>query len=261
MTPSSRRTPAVLLSLAAAAFAVWSVVLLISPGGPTMLEWTILVIAVVLLVAGLASLRSTDPARATFIRWLLTGFAVFGAVVVIGLAADDNSSRTWFRLGWAALVVGLITSLAAWWSARRVGRSGLVVGGVVGAIAIAAGAGISVNCDKTLQRSWCDPVYEQEEALAARVVLDGSLDRQGRAGGDTGAYMRAFFIDGADIEAVTTVPEPFGFETRPVQSIEVARGRYTATTGPDSNCQIDVKVEDVPAGNLATVLVACSSAD
>jgi hypothetical protein len=41
----------------------------------------------------------------------------------------------------------------------------------------------------------------------------------------------------------------------------VARGRYTATSGPDANCQIDVKVESIPAGNLQTLNVACISID
>jgi len=255
----SPRMPASLLAVTAAGFAVWAVVLVASPGGPIVFEWFILGVAAALSVLGLVSLKSADPHRVALIRWLLTGFAVYGAVVVIGLSADDTSSRTWFRLGWAALVIGLIASLWAWWTLPRVDLRLLVGGGVVGVIVIAAGAGITLNCDKTLQRSWCDPVYEQEEALAARIEVEGVEDRGGRAGGDTGAYLRAFLVPGTDIEAVTTVPEPFVFEERPVQSIEVARGRYTATSGPDSNCQVDVKVEEVPAGSLQTLIVSCIS--
>ena len=71
--------------------------------------------------------------------------------------------------------------------------------------------------------------------------------------------MRAFLITGIDIDAVTTAPEPFGFEERPIQSIEVSRGRYRADSGPDSNCQIDVRVEEIPAGNLETLIVSCVS--
>jgi len=255
----SQSTPATLLSLTAMGFSAWAVVLVLSTGGSIILEWVILGVAVSLLVFGVVSLKSPDRRRPPVIRWLLTVFALFGAVVVIGLAADDTSSRTWFRLGWAALVVGLVTSLWAWSAAPRVDFPRLVAGGVVGVIVIGAGAGISLNCDKTLQRSWCDPVYEQEEALAARIVVDGVHDRSGRAGGDTGAYVRAFLITGVDIDAVTTVPEPFGFEERPIQSIEVSRGRYRADSGPDSNCQIDARVEEIPAGNLETLTVSCLS--
>lgn len=234
-------------------------VLIVSPGGPVALEWTILILATALVGFGLVSVRREDPNRATLIRWVLVAFALFGAVAVIGLTADNNSSRTWFRLGWAALVAGLLSSLAAWWSAPRARRGTVVAGGVVGIVVIAAGLGISANCDRTLQRSWCEPAFDQEEALAVRIDVEGQQDRSGRAGGDTGAYVRAFFIDGTDIEAVTTVPEPFVFEPRDIQSIEVSRGRYTAASGPDANCQIDVKIEEVPAGNLQTLTVSCSS--
>jgi hypothetical protein len=256
----SQHAPAALLALNAAGFAIWALVIIRSPGGSIVLEWIILIAAVALLVMGIVSLKVADRRRATLIRWVLTGFAIFGAAVVIGFTADDTSSRTWFRLGWAALLAGFVTAQAAWWTAPGVNRRSLLAGGVVGAIVIAAGAGIAINCDKTLQRSWCDPVYEQEEALAARLEVEGDQDRNGRAGGDTGAYVRAFVIVGTDIEAVTTVPEPFVFEERPLQSIEVARGRYTAGSGPYSNCQVDVKVEVVPAGNLETLNVACTSA-
>ena len=258
---SSGRLPSLLLVLAAAGFSAWSVLLVLTPGGSTFLEWVVLVIGVALLVFGVVSLQNSDPQRARVIRWLLTAFAIFGAVVVIGLTADDSSSRTWVRLGWAALLVGFVTSLAAWWDAPGSSRQAVIGGGVAGAIIIAAGVGITVNCDLTLQRSWCEPAFEQEETLAARFVVEGTPDRDGRAGGDTGAYIRSHLIEGTDIEAVTTAPEPFGFVKRPIQSTEEARGRFTAEDGPYANCQVDAKVESVPAGNLQTLSVSCSSSD
>ncbi|MGH8916342.1 MAG: hypothetical protein ACRDZM_17730 [Acidimicrobiia bacterium] len=251
-----QRLPAVLLAASAFGFLVWAVLLVAGPGGSIVLEWVILGVAGVLVLFGLASLRS-EEGRAQIARWLLTGFAVFGAVAVIGLTADDNSSRTWVRLGWAALLVGLVTAVAAWWGARRVNRNVVLAGGVVGLVVIAGGWGIAANCDKSLQRSWCEPAFEQEETLAMRVQVDGELHRSGRAGGDTGGYVRTHLTDGIDIESVTTAPAGFVFEERPVQSIEVARGRYTADSGPDANCQIDVKVESVPAGNLQSLVVTC----
>ncbi len=258
---SSGRLPSLLLVLAAAGFSAWGVILVLTPGGSRFLEWTVLVIAVALLIFGVVSLKSSDPQRARVIRWLLTAFAVFGAVVVIGLTADDSSSRTWVRLGWAALLVGFVTSLAAWWGAPGSSRRAVVGGGVVGGIIIAAGVGIAVNCDLTLQRSWCEPAFEQEESLAARFVVKGIPDRDGRAGGDTGAYIRSHFIEGTDIEGVTTAPEPFLFVERPIQSTEEARGRFTAADGPYANCQVDAKVESLPAGNVQTLSVSCGSTE
>lgn len=255
----TQRLPVILMSVTALSFLVWAILLILSPAGSTALEWTILGVSGALLVFGLLSLGADDPGRANVIRWALTGFAVFGAVAVIGLTADDTSSRTWVRLGWSALVAGLATSVTAWWSAPRVNRRTVITGGVVGLVVIAGGFGITTNCDMSLQRSWCDPAYEQEEALAARVDVDGDLQRSGRAGGDTGAFLRAFVIEDVAIEERTRVPDGFVYEERPLQSIEVARGRYTATSGPDSNCQIDVKVEIVPVGNLETITVSCTS--
>jgi hypothetical protein len=254
-----RRLPAALLSLTAIAFIGWAVVLMMSPAGSLALEWIILGVSAGLIVFGLVSLRSGDLQRVTLIRWFLTAFAVFGAVVVIGLSADNNSSRTWARLGWAALVAGFVTSLAAWWAAPRVNQRTVIAGGVVGLVVIAGGAGITANCDKSVQRSWCDHVYEQEDALAARIEVDGTLQRSGRAGGDTGAALRSYLIEGTAIQPVTEVPEGFVYVERPLQSIEVARGRYTAASGPDTHCQIDVKVETIPAGNLETLTVSCGT--
>jgi len=257
---NSERVPSLLLILAAAGFSAWAIVLVLTPGGSRLLEWAVLVIGVAFVCFGAVSLRRSNPQRARVIRWILTAFAAFGAAVVIGLTADDNSSRTWVRLGWAALLVGFVTSMAAWWGAPGSSRRGLIGGGVVGAIVIAAGAGITLNCDLTLQRSWCEPAFEQEETLAARFVVDGTPDRDGRAGGDTGAYIRSHFIESTNIEAVTTAPEPFGFEDRPIQSTEEARGRFTAAEGPYANCQVDARVESVPAGNLQTLSVSCAAA-
>ncbi len=254
-----QRLPALLMTIAAVGFLVWSVLLILGPGGPAVLEWTILAVSVVFLAFGVLSYRAATPQRATLIRWLLLVFALFGVVAVIGLTADDSSSRTWVRLGWGALIVGLATSFLAWWNAPRVDRRLVIAGGVVGAILLAGGAVITANCDTTLPRSWCEPAFEQEETLAARIAVEGVVNREGRAGGDTGAYVRAFLIEGTDIEAVTSVPDPFAFESRPIQSIEESRGRYTAPSGSDSNCQIDAKVETIPAGNLLTFNVSCSA--
>jgi hypothetical protein len=256
---SSRRFPAIVLSGVALGFLVWGILMVLGPAGPILLEWLILGISVVVLVFGLTSLRSDDGRRAQVIRWLLSGFAVFGAVAVIGLTADHNSSRTWVRLGWAALLAGTFTSVVVWWVAPRVSRRVVLGGGAVALVIIAGGAGITANCDKSLQRSWCDPIYEQEEIVSARIVVDGVLQRRGRAGGDTGARLTAYLIEGTAIEAVTFPPDGFVYEERPIQSTEVTRGRYTAQSGEDANCQIDVKVEVIPAGNMETITVSCTS--
>jgi hypothetical protein len=256
---SARRTPAILLAFTAFAFLLWGLLLIWSPGGSRILEWIQTGLAACLLVFAINSLRKEDPQRATLIRWLLTGFAVFGAMVVIGLTADETSSRTWVRLGWAALLAGTAASLIVWWAAPRVRRQSVIGGGVVALIIISAGVGITINCDLTVQRSWCDPTYDQEQALVEQVVVDGALQRAGRAGGSAGAALRSYLINGSQIVDVTNPPGEFAYEDRPIQSTETQRARFTAQSGGYSRCVIDVKLEEIPTGNLETVIVGCRS--
>lgn len=254
---SPHRLTALLLSLTAVGFLVWAVILVLTPGGASTLEWAQLVVSTGLLVYGVAAYLTPSSQQARRIRWILLGFAVFGVVVVIGLAADDNSSRTWARLGWAALVSGFVTSLIAWWNAPEVSRNIVIVGGVVGAVLIVAGVGITLNCDNSLQRSWCDPLFEEEQALVETITVDGTLQRSGRARGDNGAALMAYVITGGSIQDNTGTPEGFIYEERPIQSIEEQRGRYTTESGRSSHCRIDVKIEQIPAGRIETVMVTC----
>lgn len=128
---------------------------------------------------------------------------------------------------------------------------------MVAAVLIVAGLGITMNCDDSLQRSWCDPLFEEEQALVEVIVVEGDIQRTGRAGGDGGAALIAYAVSGDSIEDNTSAPEGFVFEERPIQSIEMARGRYTAESGPNSHCKIDVKIEQIPAGTIQTVMVSC----
>lgn len=254
-----QRLPAFVLAVTAAAFLIWALLLIWSPGGSIVLEWIQAILAAVFLVLAVVSVTNTDPQRATLIRWLLTGFGVFGAIVVIGLTADKTSSRTWVRLGWAALIAGSVTSLMAWWTFPRVRRQTVIIGGVAALIISAAGLGITLDCDLNVQRSWCDPTFEQEQALVEQVVVDGTLQRSGRAGGNAGAALRSYLINGSRILDVTKAPPGFTYEERPIQSIEAERGRYTTDSGRYANCVIDVKVEERTVGNLETITVGCLS--
>lgn len=260
---SSHRLPALLLAMTSAGFLVWAVILILNPGGAGPLEWVQLVISAVLLSYGVKGYLKPSAQEARRIRWILLGFAIFGVLVVIGLSIDDDASRTWARQGWAALVVGVIASVIAWWNAPDLSRNVVILGGVLGAVLIAAGASITLNCDDVLQRSWCDPLYEQEQALVETITVEGQLQRVGRAGGSGGPALMAYVVTSVSIEANTRPPGEFVYEERPIQSIEVQRGRYTTDSGPHSHCRIDVKIEQIPAGTIETVIVTCrgSSAD
>jgi hypothetical protein len=254
---TSQRFPGLLLCAAALGFTAWGLVLLNSPGGTFSIEWGQTIAAVVLLIVGLRAAVAPSPSRATAIRIIVSALGVFGALAIIGLTADNSSSRTWVRLGWAALVIGSVTAFLTWWAVPKFRRAA-VVGGVVAAVVIASGAGLTFRCNKALERSWCDPLFEHEQALVEQVQVDGVLQRVGRAGGNTGAALRSYLINGSHISDVTTPPASFEYEEVPIRSIEVERGRYTAAEGPDVGCTIDVKLERVSAGNLETVEVSCN---
>lgn len=231
-------------------------VLVVSPGGSHSIEWLQFAVSLATLTYAVVALRSDELRHNRRIRYLLLGFAVVGTVMVLGLGADQDSSRTYARLGWAALLVGYAGALIVW---SRLGqhRPTAILGAIVGAVIIASGAGIAVNCDVTVQRSWCDPLYEKEQALAERIVVEGDLVRSGRAGGSQGAALVAFLIGDQLIAEVTDPPGEWQYEERPLQSIEVQRGRYFSTAEETSDCRIDVKVETLPAGNIETIYVTC----
>ncbi|MDH3463576.1 MAG: hypothetical protein OEM32_08130 [Acidimicrobiia bacterium] len=251
----SRTAPIVLLATAVG-FLAWSIVLLVTPGGSRLIERTQTILSGATLAYGLIALVSPDLVHNRRIRYLLIFFAVAGAIIVLGLAADQDSSRSYARLGWAALLAGYLGSIVVW-SRLRQHRPSVLLGSVVGLVVIASAVGIASNCDPAVQRSWCDPLYEEEEALAERIAVEGQLFRVGRAGGSQGAALVAYVIGDESIEDVTHPPGEWVYEERPLQSIEVQRGRFASTDTDLAHCKIDVKVEVVPAGNVETIYVTC----
>lgn len=251
-----KTSPTVLL-IAALLFVIWSVVLVLSPGGSESLEWLQLIISV--LTAGYAAyaFRQDDSIHNRRCRYILVGFAVAGAVIVIGLSADQNSSRTWARLGWSALLVGFIGSLLVWYPLRE-RRAATIVLGIVGAVVILSGIGLTVNCDRSIQRTWCDPVFEREQALAEQVGVEGELVRSGRAGGSAGAAQMVYSVSSdVVIPVVVTPPGEWQFEEQPLQNVETQRGHFLTNSEEFRDCEIDVKIDEPQQGDLLTIYVRC----
>ena len=205
------------------------------------------------------ALRTNDPLHNRWSRYLLVAFGVFGAIVVLGLSADRSSSRTWARLGWAALIFGYVGSIVAWIGIRKY-RLATVTAAIVGLVIIGSGVGLTLNCDLSIQRSWCNPDFEREQTLAEQIEIDGQLERSGRTSGSLGPAMVSYFVaDGASIADVTDPPGEWRYEEQPTQSIEIDRGRFTTDVGEYSDCRLDVKIETVPAGNRQSVFVSCGA--
>jgi hypothetical protein len=249
-------SPLVLL-LGAIAFQAWAVVLVISPGGSRPLEQIQLLLGAAAAGYAMFALVRKDPTHNKRCRYLLLAFAVIGITMVLGLAADQRSSRTWARLGWAGSIYGYIASIVLW-ARNPMHRAATLSFAIFGGLLIAAGAGITLNCDPSVQRSWCDPVYEHEQVLAETIDVDGELERFGRAGASLGAAFATYLIaDGATIQEVTHPPGEWDYEAMDVQAIEVESGAYTSEQDLYGNCRINVKVEVVPAGNRETIFVTC----
>lgn len=241
----------------AVGFLAWSVVLVFTPGGSKPIEFTQLIVSVVTGLYASYALKKNDPVHNTRCRYLVLAFGVTGIVVVLGLASDQRSSRTWARLGWAATGFGYVGSIALWIGNART-RMATISLAIVGSVLIVAATGVTLNCDPGIQRSWCDPIYEKEQVLIEQIEVEGDLDRMGRAGAALGAAFVTHFVpEGASIDAVTRLPGEWEFEPRPVQGIESDRGVYTSNEPEYADCRLNAKIETIPAGNRQTIFVTC----
>ena len=252
----NRISPLVLLA-GAVGFLAWSIVLVLTPGGSKPVEFAQLVLSVAGGIYALYALRKNDPTHAKRCRYLVLAFGVIGILMVLGLASDQRSSRTWARLGWAATGFGYLGSIALWFGNART-RTSTITLALAGAILIVAATGLTLNCDRSIQRSWCDPVYEREQVLAERIRVEGDLEREGRSGGAAGAAFVTHFVpDGSSIDSVTHPPGEWLFEPMPPQGIESDRGAYTSDDPRYADCRLNAKIEKIPAGYLQTIFVRC----
>lgn len=252
----NRISPLVLL-VGAIGFLAWSVLLVLTPGGSKPIEFIQLSVSVVTGLYAAYAIRKNDPINSRRCRYLVLAFGVIGIVMVLGLASDQRSSRTWARLAWAATAFGYLGSIALWVGNART-RMATISLAIAGAVLIVAGVGLTLNCDPGIQRSWCDPVFEREQVLAEQIEVEGDLERVGRAGAALGAAFVTHFVpEGASIDTVTHPPGEWAFESMPTQGIERDRGIFTSTGSEYADCRLNAKIEEIPAGNRQTIFVTC----
>ncbi len=246
-----------MLLVGAAGFLTWSFILVLTPGGSKPIEFTQLIVSLTTGLFAAYALKKNDSVQNKRCRYLVLAFGVIGIVMVLGLASDQRSSRTWARLGWAATAFGYLGSVALWIGNART-RLATISLAIAGAVLIVAAAGLTLNCDPGIQRSWCDPVYEREQVLVEQIEVEGNLDRVGRAGAALGAAFVTHFVpEDASIDAVTRPPGEWEFESMPVNGIETDRGVYTSNEPEYSDCRLNAKIETIPAGNRQTIFVTC----
>lgn len=246
-----------MLLVGAAGFLVWSAVLLATPGGSHSIEPVQALISAATAAYAVYALRKRDPVHNRRCRYILLAFAISGVVIVFGLSADRSTSRTWARLGWAALAFGYLGSLIVWLAIPKA-RVASIGGAIVGAVLIAAGVGLTINCDPSIQRTWCNPDFEREQALAEQIEVVGEFERSGRTSGSLGPALVTYFVaEGTSITGATDPPGEWEYEERPTESIEIERGRYATEDPRFADCRLDVKLESVPQGIRESVFVTC----
>lgn len=238
----------------------WSLVLVFSAGGSKALEWIQLAFSIGIGIYATFALLKNNPVHNRRCRYIVLALAIVGVVMVLGLAADDRSSRTWARLGWVTLVLGFVGSVIAWWRMPK-HRAATIVMSIVGLFLIISGLGLTFNCDPTIQRPWCNQNYEREQSLAERTRVEGEVLSAGRAGGSTGPAQMTYLVDDAsDLPDAVNPPGEWVFEERNPQPNESVRGRYTTNEGRDADCHIDSKIAQQPQGSVLTIIVSCGGA-
>jgi hypothetical protein len=236
---------------------VWSILLVMNPGGSKPLEWLQIVSSVLIGGYGLFAYRKNHPVYSRRCRFILLSLAVIGVVMVLGLAADQRSSRTWARLGWVTLILGFAGTMITWWRLPE-HRATTIVMTVLGSFLIVSGLGLTLNCDKSIQKTWCDPNFEREQAVAERIRVDGDLLSSGRAGGSTGAAQFTYLVgDEVVLVEVVSPPGEWTFETGDPQPNESDKGRLTTSDPLYADCRIDSKIVNQPQGSVLTLVVSC----
>lgn len=255
----SRTSPFILLAFSGLVL-VWSILLLVNPGGSRPLEWLQVVSSLMIGGYGLFAFLKNDPAYNRRCRFILLSLAIIGVVMVLGLAADQRSSRTWARLGWVTLLLGFAGTMISWWRLPQY-RATTIVMTILGSFLIVSGVGLTLNCDRSIQKTWCDPNFEREQAVAERIQVEGTFLSAGRAGGSTGAAQVTYLVaDGAMLVATVNPPGEWVFEERDHQPNELERGRFTSEDPLYSDCQVDSKIVSQPRGAVATLVVGCGGA-
>lgn len=249
------RVPSLLACLVGVGLIAWSTVLIGTPGGSVAVEWSQAAVGASFLLLGIRDWRWREGGEVR-IGWLFSGLGLLGAVMVIGLAADASSSRTWARLGWAALVIGFAGSVLIWRTSASRGAFLLLIG--AGVVSIAAGAGITLNCDPVLQRSWCDPRFEEEEALLDLVALEGKLEERGRAGSNSGPALAVYQVDpDRALHALVSPPAGFSPSREEPQGVERERAVYRTAQGRFAHCWIRAALRPTEGGGEVSVTTRC----
>lgn len=175
------------------------------PQGSLGLEiWLTAVGAIYAAVAGLA--LGGKRLGATLMPWATILMMVWGLVALMGLSADDISSRSWMWSSLFAAVTGAVTYLLCCLPLGRKPTLGMLVF-LGGCAFLGLGAWFQMSrCRIDIHATWCDPRYEQEDRIVATLASATPETSRGHLNGVQGPAYATFLFDGPPDLETAVVP-------------------------------------------------------
>ena len=175
------------------------------PQGSFVLEAWLTLVGAFYIVVGIMALRGSRLGTSAM-PWMSLLLMVWGILALLGLSADNVSSRTWMWSSLFAAVLGTATFLLGSLPIDRPPRPGtLVLLAFLGFLGLAAWLQIS-RCRLDIHASWCDPRYEQEDRIVATVSTDRRPRNSGHIGGVLGPAFASFIFEEPPDPTVDVVP-------------------------------------------------------
>ncbi len=221
------------------------------PQGSFVLElWLTMVGAVYVSVAALA-LRGSRWAEAAM-PWMALLLLVWGILALLGLSADNVSTRSWMWSSLFAAVLGTVTFLVVSLPIDRRPTIGpLVLLAFLAFLGVAAYLQIS-RCRPDIHASWCDPGYEQEDRIVSTVQSDRRPSNRGHIGGVLGPAFGSFIFPERPDPTADVVPLSATIEL--TDDPNLVRWRFG---GRDSECRAQSLVQSAVGGYEIRFSVDC----
>lgn len=221
------------------------------PQGSLILEGWLTLVGLVYVVIAVMALRGSRFGRSAM-PWMSLLLMGWGLLALLGLSADNVSTRTWMWSSIFAAVAGTVTFVVSTFPLDRrppIGMLAFLV--LAGFIGFASWLQIS-NCRYDIHASWCDPRYEQEDRIVASVDVDRSPRNSGHIGGVLGPAF-ASFIFAEEPDALTAV-RPRSATAVPTDDPRVVDWRFG---GRDSECRGRSLVQSAVGGWEVRFTVDC----
>lgn len=184
--------------------------------------------------------------------WMSLLLMVWGILALLGLSADDVSTRTWMWSSLFAALLGTATFLIGSLPIdRRPSIGTIVLLTFLAFLGVAAYLQIS-GCRLDIHASWCDPRYEQEDRIVSTVQADRNPSNRGHIGGVLGPAFGSFIFTDPPDPTVDVVPLSATIEL--TDDPNLVRWHFG---GRDSECRAQSLVQSAVGGYEIRFSVDC----